>query len=220
MAEIDIDKMLEESEKREKQKQLKQKVTKALIAASGAAAAVLVVFIFVMAIMGEKSVAYMPLGSGQKLLFNVKGKAPEEWQFDVKKHQVEGVECSALVMTNQGNFSTKQEYYRFEKKAGLILAAYSSNYGKKYKAGLVILPERIKQGMEFAAGTYNNREITGKISEKEELSTPMGVIEAFKVDYSGSRYFDRVVWYAKGYGPVKIIDRASREEKTLVSVKQ
>jgi len=219
MADIDVDKILEQSEKAE-EKQLKEGLIKKLAIGGGAVGvAAIIALIIILVSLGERSAKYFPLEPGFKYVYNKKGKSPEEWKVLSKKTDIGGYSCSMINRIDQGNFSSKQEYY-YTGKEGVIRVAYSKNFGSKKESQLVVLPPRIKKGAKFSGGTIRGTEIEGVIQDREILNTFLGEVEALKVSYSGGKYVNKTVWYAEGVGLVKEEDRANRGEMGLISLEK
>jgi hypothetical protein len=216
MADIDIDKMLEKKDREEAGKKQQAAMKKALIAGGLGVVAAAIILVIVLIMIGEKSLVYFPLSEGVKYIYNRKNKSPEEWQVLKKKDMVGEYECSVLNKVDQSNYFSTQEYYSVGGK-GIILLATSSDYGKKTGAKMRLMPYRIKDGIEFAAGSLKNTAITGMVLGREEMSTPVGDVQAYKIEYRAGSLMDREVWYAKGVGIIKVIDRISGDELTLIN---
>lgn len=216
MAEVDIDKLLEKSEKQEADKKKKDIIKKAAIFGGIGAAAALIAVLIIVSAMGEKSAAYFPLEDTGKYIYNRKNKSPESWQIKTKKAMVGQDECAVLDRIDQGNFFSKQEYYISDKK-GVLMLAVSKDSGTKTAQKLRILPYRMKAGLVFEAGTVKNTPITATIAEKEEMSTPVGEINVWKVEYRAGNYMDTDVWYGEGAGIIKYVDRKAGDQIDLVS---
>ncbi len=215
MAEIDVDKILEASEKREKQKEIKSKTTTGMIIAGSALATIIIATFVVIIVLGESSGNYFPLNTGEKLLYNRKNMSPEEWEILNKTEKVSGYDCKVLNKTDKGNFSTIQEYY-FKGKKGIYKIAVSKDYGKKKEDKFIILPSRLKKGIVFNAGYYKGNLIKGKVVDKEKLSTPVGDVTAFKVQYKATDY-NVDIWFAKGVGIIKLKNNLTGNELNLIS---
>ncbi len=215
MANIDVDKILEESEKREKQKEIKSKTTLGIIIAGSGLAAIIIATFVTLAVLGESSTNYFPLEPGDKFLYNRKNMSPEEWEVLNKTEKVSGYDCRILNKTDKGNFSTTQEYY-FKGKKGIYKVAISKDYGKKKEDKFVILPARLKKGNVFNAGYYKGNLIKGKILDKEKLSTPVGDVTAFKVQYK-ARDYNIDMWFAKDTGLIKLKNNLTGYELNLIS---
>ena len=215
MADIDVDKILEASEKREKQKKIKSKATIGIIIAGSGLAAIIIATFIVIAVLGESSVSYFPLNAGDKFLYNRKNMSPEEWEVLNKTGKVSGYNCIILNKTDKGNFSTIQEYY-FKDKKGIYKVAVSKDYGKKKEDRFVILPARLKKGAIFDAGYYKGNLIKGKVLDREKLSTPVGDVTAFKVRYKANDY-DVDMWFAKNTGLIKLKNNLTGYELNLIS---
>ncbi len=216
MVEIDVDKILDQDEKKESQKRKKKKIMIASGIAGGAVAAVIIVIVTLNILKGTKSFGYFPADKGMKITYNAQGGYPEVWKFGDETITLGGYECAVLNRTDQGKFSQGQEYYHYGEK-GIIKVGYSTNYGKKKKAMFRLLPGVIKIGDEFAAGRARGVKVTGKISGEETLSTPLGQVEALRVDYKGGSRFDRTIWFQKGRGIVKIKDRTDNTKIDIIS---
>ncbi len=217
MVEVDIDKMLAKTEEKEK----KEKQKKAIVLYSAIAAAVVIAgaiaFIATGIVIGDKSESYFPLEPGRKMIYNQKGKSPEEWQIQEKSENVYGYECSVMNKIDKGNLLLKQEFYTVDDKQGIARLAYSENYGQKVKDVFKILPYRVKSGMSFDAGTIKGNVIKAVVLDKEIMSTPVGEIDAYRVEYKAPPYYDTTVWYAKGVGVVREINNRTAEEISLIS---
>lgn len=218
MPEIDVDKILEKSEKREKQKEIKSKATLGIILAGSALIAIIIATFVVIAILGESSTNYFPLDPGVKLLYNRKNMSPEEWEVLNKTEKVNGYDCKILNRTDKGNFSTIQEYY-YKGKKGIYKIATSKDYGKKKEDKFIILPARLKKGIVFNAGYYKGNLIKGKVVDKENLSTPVGDVIAYKVQYKAKDY-NVDMWFAKGVGLIKLKNNITGHELSLISGKE
>ena len=216
MADIDIDKMLEKHEKKEKDAKAKKRIYTAVIAGGAAAAAALLVIIIILLFKGETASAYFPLEPGKKLIYNQKGKSPEEWQMLSRTQNVYGYDCSILNKMDKGTYLSVQEYYTEDEKKGIARLAYSENGGPLVKDVFVIMPYSVKTGMNFKAAMYMGEVVTGEVVSKEKMSTPAGELETYKVTYK-SPHMDRIVWYAKGVGVVKMTDNLTAEETGLIS---
>jgi hypothetical protein len=216
MADIDIDKMLEKHEKKEKDAKAKKRIYTAVIAGGSAAAAALIAIIIILLLKGETASAYFPLDPGKKLVYNIKGKNPQEWQIQGKTENVYGYECSVMDKMDKGTYLTVREYYAEDEKKGIAKLAYSENGGPLVKDVFVIMPYTVKTGMSFRAAMYMGEVVTGEIVSKEKMSTPAGELETYKVTYK-SPHMDRAVWYAKGVGIVKMTDNLTAEETGLIS---
>jgi hypothetical protein len=215
MAEIDIDKMLANQEKHEAEKEKLEKMKKAAIVGGIAALAALVIVIIAVVMLGEKSTGYFPLENGDKYIYNRKNKSPEEWQLLKKTAMVGEYECYVMNKVDQGNYFSTQEYYN-EGKNGIIMLAVSKDYGKKNEKKMRLLPDRIKKGLKFTAGTARNMTINAVVVGKEEMSTPVGDVPAYRVEYKAGDIINREVWYAKDVGIIKITDRVTGDELTLI----
>lgn len=215
MADIDVDKILEASEKREKQKELKSKTTTGIIIAGIALVAMIIATFFVIVVLGENSKNYFPLNPGDKYLYNRKNMSPEEWEILNKTEKVDGYKCVILNKTDKGNFSTIQEYY-FKDKKGIYKVAVSRDYGKKKRDNFFILPARLKRGVVFNAGYHKGNLIKGNIVNKEKLSTPIGEVTAFKIQYKAKDY-NVDIWFAKSVGLIKLKNNLTGYELNLIS---
>jgi hypothetical protein len=217
MADIDIDKMLANKEEQEKGEKRKKALMRGLIIGGACLAAAVIIVIVLFAILGEKSGSYFPLKSGVKYIYNRKNRSPQEWQVQKKTDMVGDYECVVLNKIDQGNYSSIQEYY-CEIKKGLARLAVSDDYGKKKDDKMLILPARMKQGVEFDAGSIRNVPIKAAVDSKETMSTPLGDIDAFKVRYRAQGYMDTDVWYGKDIGVIKMTDRITGDELSLISM--
>ncbi len=194
MVEIDVDKILDQNEKKESEKRKKKKIMLAAGMAGGVIAAVIIVIVTLNILKGTKSFGYFPAKKGVKITYNVQGGYPEVWEFGDETVTLGGYECAVLNRTDQGKFSRKQEYYHYGEK-GVIKAGYSTNYGKKKKVMFRLLPAVIKTGDEFFAGRVRGAEITGKISGEEALNTPLGQVRALRVEIGRASCRERVCQY-------------------------
>lgn len=217
MAELDIDKMLEQNEKKEKAKKEKSRMNVIMMAIGGAAALGIIAVIVSMLVMGGSSVSFFPVEPGVKSLYNKKGKSPEERVFLDKKESLYGCECSVLNIIDKGSYATRQEYYCVDKEKGYARLAYSENFGKKEKDDFVILPYLIKEGREWDAGKVRDAVVKAVISGHETLMTPVGEIDALRVDYKALPYMDTTIWYAKDFGVVKEVNNLTADETSLIS---
>ncbi|GEM_PF-1488670 len=220
MVDIDIDKILEKTEKMEEEKKKKQKVI--LISITSATVILLAIFIFFLIniILGEKSTVYYPLKSGIKFIYNKKNQSPEEWEILNKIENINNYECKILNVIDKGTFSSTQEYYYTGKKEGIIRMAISKDYGKKIKAGFKLLPARIKKGMEFKTGKIKDKIINAKVEEKETLSLPIGTLTTYRVHYKAEPYYDEIIWFAKNTGIVKKVDNVNNTELNIINMEE
>jgi hypothetical protein len=216
MGDIDIDKMLEKQDKQEADKKRREKMKSAAVIAGLAAAAVLLITIIVIVMLGEKSTLYFPLENGGKYIYNRKNKSPEEWQMLKKTAMVGEYECYVLNKVDQMNYFSTQEYYNCGKN-GIIMLAVSKDYGKKNEQKFRLLPDRIKTGVKFTAGTVRNTVINAVVMEKDEMSTPVGEVPAYRVEYKAGDLMNREVWYAKDVGVIRITDKGTGDEMTLIN---
>lgn len=216
MAEVDIDKLLAKQEKQEEDRKKKELLKKVLVYAGAGVAAVLIIIVVVIVMLGESSAAYFPLENTGKYIYNKKNKSPEEWQIKSKTARVGDYDCVVLNKIDQANYFSVQEYYVTGKK-GIIRLAVSKDFGQKKEDKMRILPERMKAGLEFDAGTLKNKPITGTVSKAEELSTPVGECKVYKVEYRAGSYMNLDVWYAKDVGVIKYTDRVTGDQLDLVS---
>jgi len=208
MAELDIDKMLEEREKKEIGKQKKTKsANTALFVAIGAVVLAAVAGL-AMLITGESAYDYIPFDSGKKVSVNRAGGSPEEWKFLDKAENYMGYECYVMNKTDLATNMSTQEYYADTEK-GIALIGYSENFGEKRKSIMIMLPPKIKlnKAFESAAG------ITGVVSGAEKESSG----KIIKVDYKGNG-IDISRWYLKGTGLVRTEDRVSGITYGLIAV--
>lgn len=217
MADIDIDKMLEQSEKKEKSKKDKSRINTIIMASAGAVALAVIGVITAMLIMGEAGSSFFPLEPGVKYIYNKKGKNPEERRFTDKKESLYGYECSVLNITDKGSYTTRQEYYAVDREKGYARLAYSDNYGKKVQDVFVVLPYLIKDGKEWQAGKIKDKVVTAVIAGREAMMMPVGEVEAIRVEYKAVPYMDMVVWYAKDFGVVKELNNLTADETSLIS---
>lgn len=213
MAEVDIDKILEQNEKKEKDAKKKKTIIFAAIGVIVAALTAAVAIIAVTATTGKDSSGYMPLESAQKLLYNRVGGASEKWQVMEKSETVDGIECRVMNAIDQSNFFSYQSYFYFS-EIGLVLYAVSQNFGEKTRVQLVVLPAKIKKSGTYQAGG----QVTGAYSH-EELACPLGLLQTVRVDLTGGGV-DRSFWFAEGTGIVKYVDRAKNEEVNIISVEK
>lgn len=219
MAEIDIDKLLEKKEQSEKKDFIKSNIP---LIAGGIIALVAVVVIAAVvmnAVAGKNSAPYFPVKPGVENLYNISGKSPEKWGFIQKTAVIDGEECRILNRVSQSNFLSNQEYY-FQAEDGFVRAGFSSNFGKVKKSRFVMLPLKYKKGKPFDAASFQGTPVKGTVEEEEELSISAGTFETLKVKYEGKPYIDKVIWYAKDIGIVKISDRIKKEEVSVVSLAQ
>jgi hypothetical protein len=216
MAEVDIDKLLAKQEKQEQDRKKQEMMKKGLIFGGIGTGAIIIIIIIVMVVIGESSSAYFPLENTGNYIYNKKNKSPEEWHILKKTAMVGEYECKVLNKTDEGYGFSAQEYYVAGKK-GIIRLAKSKDYGQKKEDKMRLLPERLKTGLEFDAGTIKNTPITGTVAETEELSTPLGECKAYRVEYRAGNYINLDVWYGKGIGVIKYTDRVSGDQLDLVS---
>jgi hypothetical protein len=219
MADIDIDKILEQTEKKEKSAKNRRLV---IISMAGVIAAALVTVGIIAALKiigGEDSSPYMPLRSAEKLLYNRIGGATEKWQALEKTEVVDGIECRVMNVIDQSNFFSYQYYY-YTSEQGIVLYVTSENFGEKNRAQMIILPPRITGSKSFSAGTVRGKEITATLTVKEEVMCPAGIMDSVRVDYKADGVLDRTVWYVKDTGIVKITDRIKNEELILLAVEK
>ncbi len=216
MADVDIDRMLEKHEKKEKDEKARKLVYFGVVAGGSVAAAVILGIIIFTLLKGETASTYFPMEPGKKLVYNKKGKNPEEWQMQKNTENVYGYDCSVLNKMDKGTYLSVREYYVEDEKQGIAKLAYSENGGTKIKDVFVIMPYRIKAGAAFNAGMYMGEMVKGEVVSREKMSTPAGELEAYMVTYK-SPHMDRVVWYARGIGVVKILDNLTAEETGLIS---
>jgi hypothetical protein len=216
MAEVDIDKLLAKQEKLEEERKKKEMLKKALMFGGIGAAAAIIIIIIVITLLGESSAAYFPLENTGKYVYNKKNKSPEEWQIQSKTGRVGDYECAVLNKMEVGTHMLTQEFYVAGKK-GIIKLAESKDYGQKKQDKMRLLPERLKKGIVFEAGSLKNTPITGTVTETEELSTAVGECRAFKVEYRAGEYMNKDVWYGKGVGVINYTDRVTGDQLDLVS---
>jgi hypothetical protein len=217
MAEIDIDKMLAKSEEKEKKEKSKKNLVFYLSALGAAIIIGIASFFTVKVVMGDPASAYFPLKPGIKYVYNIKGRNPQEWQVQPKTENLFGFDCSVINKVDKGTFLSRQEYYCVDKEQGLARLAYSDNFGQKVKDVFKLLPYRIKAGREFDAGMIKGQVIKGVVIDKQLISTPLGEIEAYRVEYKSSPYYDRSVWYAKDTGIIKDVNNLTAEEMSIIS---
>ncbi|HPD19142.1 MAG TPA: hypothetical protein PLF61_05720, partial [Candidatus Goldiibacteriota bacterium] len=93
--------------------------------------------------------------------------------------------------------------------------AYSKDYGKKKEDKFIILPARLKKGVTFNAGYHKGNLIKGKVVDKEKLSTPIGDVSAFKVQYRTDGY-NVDMWFAKNIGIIKLKNNLTGYELNLI----
>jgi hypothetical protein len=217
MAEINIDKMLEQNEKREKAIRVKKVVFRVCVSAAIALVLVIAGAITVLLLSGEQGGLYFPVDSKFKYVYNIKGKNPQEWHFLEKKESLYGYECSVLVKSDKATFSTRQEYYCSDKTNGIARLAYSDNYGAKIKDVFVILPYRIKQGKKWNAGTIKDKVITAVIGKQDTIITAAGKADSYRVDYKALPFMDVTVWYSRNMGIVKELNNITAEQTDIIS---
>ena len=217
MANIDIDKMLEQNEKKENAKKNRSMMMNVVIAAGSAAILAIIGIIISMLVLGEASTSFFPVDAGTKYLYNKKGKNPEERTFLAAKENLYGYDCSVLNITDKGSYSTRQEYYCVDKEKGYARLAYSYNHGQKEKDVFVILPYKIKEGKQWNAGMIKGQVIKASIAGREKMMTPAGEAETVRVEYKAAPYMDSTVWYAKDVGVVKEINNLTADEMSLIS---
>ncbi len=217
MAEIDIDKMLEQDEKKEKAKKAKSLMMTAAIAGGSLVVVALIAVITVMLVLGESSSSYFPTASGIKYLYNKKGKNPEERTFLPKKENLYGYDCSVLNILDKGTYATRQEYYCVDKEKGYARLAFSDNHGNKQKDVFVIMPYMIKEGRQWNAGMVKDKVVKAVIAGREKMTTPVGETETIRIEYKAAPYMDETVWYAKDVGLVKEQNNLTADEMSLIS---
>jgi hypothetical protein len=217
MADIDIDKMLEQSEKKEKEKKAKSMISNLVIAGGGAAMLIIAAIIIIMLVAGEPGSSYFPTDTGMKYLYNKKGKNPEERSFLGKKENLYGYECSVLNIVDKGSYTTRQEYYCYDKEKGYARLAYSDNHGMITKDVFVILPNIIKEGRQWNAGIFKGSVVKAQITGREKMMTPEGTLETIVVEYKAIPYMDLTVWYAKDLGVIKEKNNLTADETSLIS---
>jgi hypothetical protein len=217
MAEIDIDKMLEQNEKKDKAKKAKSWMMTLVIAGCGAAVLAIAGIIITMLIIGEPGSSFFPTTPGIKYVYNKKGKNPEERSFLDKKENLYGYVCSVLNITDKGSYTTRQEYYCVDKEKGYARLAYSFNHGPKEKDIFVIMPYNIKDGKQWNAGMVKDKVVKAVIVGREKMTTPAGELEAIRVEYKAAPYMDEVIWYAKDLGVVKEQNNLTADETSLIS---
>lgn len=217
MAEIDIDKMLEQNEKKDKAKKDKARTSVIITVLGGVMLAAIAAVIIVILVMGESGSTFFPMDPGVKYVYNKKGKNPEERRFSEKKENLYGYECDVLNITDKGTYTSKQEYYAVDKEKGYARLAYSDNYGKKVKDVFVVLPYLIKDGKEWEAGMIKDKVVKAVITGRETMMMPVGEVEALRVEYKALPYMDMVIWYAKDYGVVKELNNLTADETSLIS---
>jgi hypothetical protein len=217
VAEIDIDRMLEKNEQKEKQEKRRKKL-KIYLIALGAAAVIGTASIFILlAVNGEPAVSYFPAKAGMKYVYNKKGGSPEEWQIMEKTENLYGYDCVVINKIDKGTYLSRQDYYVMDKEQGIARLAYSENFGRKAKSVFKFLPYRIKTGREFDAGVEKGKVVKGAILDKETVSTPLGEIEAYRVEYKALPYYDMTAWYAKHIGLIRTVNNLTSEEMGIIS---
>jgi hypothetical protein len=217
MAEIDIDKMLEQDEKKEKAKKAKSLATTLAIVGGSLIALALAAVIVITLVMGESGSSYFPTASGIKYVYNKKGRNPEERSFLPKKENLYGYDCAVLNILDKGTYSTRQEYYCVDKEKGYARLAYSDNHGAKVKDVFVIMPYLIKEGRQWNAGMIKDKVVKAVIAGREKMNTPAGETEAVRVEYKAAPYMDETVWYAKDIGVIKEQNNLTADEMSLIS---
>ncbi len=220
MVDIDIDKILEKTEKAEAEKKKKQKLIINIISVFLKVLLIISVYFIINIIIGEKCITYFPLKSGIKFIYNKKNMSPEEWEILNILANINNFQCKILNIVDKGNFFSKQEYYYIDKKEGIIRLAVSYDYGKKTKDGFRLLPARIKKGKEFKAGKIKNKIINAKIEEKETMSLPIGELTAYRVHYIADPYFNEIIWFAKNTGIVKKVDNVAKIELNIINMEK
>jgi hypothetical protein len=216
VADIDIDSMLEKQEKKERREKAKKTALTAAVSAAVIAVLASAGIILFFIIIGEPASDYFPPTAGRKLVYNVKGKSPQQWQVEQKSADIYGYDCAVVDKMDKGTFLTSREYYAVDKKKGIARLAYSENSAAPVKDVFVILPYRLKTGRVFNAANYMGTLVKGTVVSKESLSTPAGEFETYRVEYKSAR-MDKTVWYAKGVGEVMEKDNMSAAETGLIS---
>lgn len=216
MADIDIDSMLEKQEKKERREKAKKTALTAAMAAAVIAVIAAAGIISFVILNGEAASNYFPPAAGRKLVYNVKGKSPQLWQVEDKTADIYGYDCAVVDKMDKGTYLTSREYYAVDKKKGIARLAYSENSAAPVKDVFVMLPYRLKIGRVFNAANYMGTLVKGTVVSKENLSTPAGEFETYRVEYRSSR-MDKTVWYAKGIGEVMEKDNTSAAETGLIS---
>ncbi len=217
MVEVDIDKILENSEKKEVKEKAKSKTKFFIILGAAVLIAAGIISLVTITIIGESSAAYMPFVNGAKYTYNRSGKSPEEWNTMEKTKNIDGYVCQGINKVDKGTNLSYQDYYCVG-KSGIVRIAYSENFGQIKESPFGILPGRIKAGKEFEAGNIKDKIVYAKILAKEKVSTPVGVIEALKVEYSAEPYYHKTVWYGKGIGVIKEVNDLTNEERSIINV--
>ncbi len=210
MPEIDIDKMLEEREKKEEVK-LKKKKTQNLALYIAVISVVLAAAVGVFIVIGgENASDYFPFDSGKIVNVNLSGGSPEQWHFLEKPENYAGYECYVFNKTDLSNNTSVQEYYT-ETEEGITLLAVSDNFGNKIKNIMVMLPSKLKAGKKFKSAETVNGLVVGFEKSSEGRTV--------RIDYKGEGV-DLSAWYAKGIGLIKTEDRISGKIYGLISVQQ
>ena len=219
MADIDIDKILEQSEKKDEKKEAESKLKIILPVAGGVMLLAVIALVVIMAVLGERSTKYFPLDTEAKYVYNRMNLSPEQWSVLEKKEELGGFECTVINKIDQGNYFSKQEFY-YAGKNGIVRVGYSKNFGKKRVSKFGMLPAKIKEGTEFTAGKTKSTVIKGTIIGKETVSTPLGEYDAVKVTYKAGRFMDKTMWYAKGVGIIKIVDSLRNKKTDIISMEE
>ncbi|PKL92542.1 MAG: hypothetical protein CVV21_01940 [Candidatus Goldiibacteriota bacterium HGW-Goldbacteria-1] len=217
MAEIDIDKMLEQREQAGKTGKKKSGVNMNVIYGAAAAVVLGVIAFIVVTMMKPNAGLYFPVENTGLSLFNISGKSPERWEFLDKKEVINGETFAILNRTDTGNNYTVQEYYSYG-KTGVIKAYISENFGDKKPYGMIMLPPKVKKGAKFKAADTAAGPIMGSVNEPELILTTAGEMEAVRVDYKGGRATDKSIWYAQGQGVIKTADRYKNETMDIISI--
>jgi hypothetical protein len=216
MADIDIDSMLAKQEKKERHEKAKKTALAVAVSAAVIVAVAVAGIILFVILNGEPASDYFPPRAGRKLVYNVKGKSPQQWQVEQKSADIYGYDCAVVDKMDKGTYLTKREYYAADKKKGIARLAYSENSAAPVKDLFVILPYRLKIGKVFNAANYMGTLVKGTVVSKENMSTPAGEFETYMVEYKSPR-MDKTVWYAKDVGVVMEKDNMSAAETGLIS---
>ena len=149
MADIDIDKILEQSDKKEEVKQKESKTKIFIIAGAVVLAAAIIILISLSVVMGEKSLKYFPLKPTKgKFIYNRINLSPEEWKVLEKKETVGGFETTVINKIDQGNYFSTQEYYFVDKERQLKRKVPNTEYSKSK----LPIPSLAEGGDSYAIG--------------------------------------------------------------------